>query len=188
MRKRFLRIAAFVVAGSYLLLAQQDAPVFYFGGEGLNIGMAKSQAVARLATCCKLTPPVDEERPIAGKMVGHFIQPKEESPEHPILGTIYFSGGRVARMSRDLAGNVDTENTDLVSFMRAFRRALPDGTTSAVITLQHEKNVSNAEVDELTIVLPSGKGIEIHIGTLDTPNNGNRRDFVTLDETLEAHK
>ncbi len=44
---------------------------------------------------------------------------------------------------------------------------------------------SPPESDVLTVVFPNGQGLEFHIGTLDTPNDTNRRDFVTLDETLE---
>ena len=116
-------------------------------------------------------------------MTGHFILPKQESTQ-PLLGAIYFSGGKVVKISRDLTGNVDTFSTDLVSFMRAIKRSLPDGESSAVISLRHER-ASNAESDVLTLVFRDGRGIEVHIGTLDTPNDSNRRDFVTLDETLE---
>ena len=53
-----------------------------------------------------------------------------------------------------------------------------------MVSVKHER-VSNAEWDVLRLVFANGRRLEFHIGTLDTPNESGRRDFVTLDETLE---
>lgn len=195
MRKRNVGILGLVLFESCLLFSQAaDAkpPVFYFGGKQIYVGMSKRQAVAALSACCRLSPPAESEvekqpRP-AGVILGHMILPKEEPPQR-ILGKIYFSGGIVARVSRGLAEDVDTYNEDLVAFIRVLKRSLPEGDTSAVISLQHER-MSNSESDVVTLVFPNGRGIELHVGTLDTPfeNNANRRDFVTLDETLQPRR
>ncbi|MCU1268911.1 MAG: hypothetical protein JWN74_205 [Acidobacteriaceae bacterium] len=190
MSKREVCVFAVVLFQSCLLYSQsndRNPPVFYFGGEQFYVGMSKRDAAMALSSCCRLSPPAEsevEKRPSpAGKMVGHFVLPKEESTQ-AILGVIYFSEGKVVRISRALADNVDTFNEDLVAFMRAVKRSLPEGETSAAISVKHER-VSNAESDVVTFVFANGQGLEFHIGTLDTPNDSNRRDFVTLDETLE---
>ena len=51
-------------------------------------------------------------------MVGHFIFSKEDSPQR-ILGAIYFSGGKVVRVTPPLAEEVDGHNDDVVGFARA---------------------------------------------------------------------
>jgi hypothetical protein len=189
MQKRNAHILGLVVFGSSVLFSQSgdlNPPVFYFGGKQVYAGMPKGEALATLSVCCKLSPPaepdVDKRPHPADRMLGHFILPREES-QQVILGAIYFLNGRVARISRDLSQNFDTFNTDLVTFMRAFKRSVPDGETSAVVSLRHER-MSNAESQVLTFVFPNGRGLEVHVATLDN-GNGTRRDFVTLDETLE---
>jgi hypothetical protein len=194
MRKRNVGVLILVLLDSCLLFSQaadRNPPVFYFGGKQFYVGMSKGEAVSALSVCCKLSPPTEsegEKRPSpAGKMLGHFILPKEE-PAQRILGSISFSDGKVARISRGLADDVDTFNEDLVAFMRALKRALPEGDTSAVVSFRHER-ISNAESDIVTLVFPSGRGIELHFGTLDAPfKDSSRRDFVTLDETLEPRR
>ena len=121
-------------------------------------------------------------------MAGHFILSKDESPQR-ILGGIYFSGGIVLRVTRPIAEEVDTSNDDVVGFARAIKRSLAaEGTTetTAIVAIRHER-MSNAESDVVLLTLSDGRGIEIHIGTLDKPNAyTDKRDFVTLDETLES--
>jgi hypothetical protein len=162
--------------------------VFIFGGKQLYVGMFKREAVAALSGCCKLSPPGEsdlEKLPVReGVIFGHMILPNEESPQR-ILGSIYFSGGKVLRITRPLAEEVDTYNGDLVAFMRAIRRFLPEGETTVVISVKQER-ISNAQSDVVSFSLPNGRGIELHIGTLDKPFTGNdKRDYVTLDETLQ---
>jgi len=61
---------------------------------------------------------------------------------------------------------------------------MPEGEASAAVSVKHGR-VSNAEWEVLRGVVANGRGLECQIGTLDTPNESGRRDFVTLDETLE---
>ena len=120
-------------------------------------------------------------------MLGHMILPKEEPPQR-ILGAIYFSGGKVVRVTRPLAEDVDGYNDNVVGFARAIKRSLAaegDTETTAIVTIHHER-ISNAESDVVLLTLRDGRGIEMHIGTLDKPNTDtDKRDFVTLDESLE---
>jgi len=120
-------------------------------------------------------------------MLGHFILSKEESSQR-ILGYILFSGGKVQRVTRPLAEEVDGYSDDVVGFARAIKRWLAaEGhtETTAIVTIRHER-ISNAESDVVLLTLRDGRGIEMHIGTLDKPNTyTEKRDFVTLDETLE---
>src|SRR5208337_3827681 len=95
----------------------QEPPSLVFGGKKLYVGMSKGEAVAALSGCCKLSPPADsdtEKQPAQeGMMLGHFILAKDKSSSQ-ILGTITFSRGRVVRITRPLATEVDTSNEDLV--------------------------------------------------------------------------
>ena len=171
--------------------AGEKPPTFFFGGEQVRVGMSQQQAVAALSHCCKLSPPVEsgiEKRPAPeGMMLGHFILSKEESSQR-ILGYILFSGGKVQRVTRPLAEEVDGYSDDVVGFARAIKRWLAaEGhtETTAIVTIRHER-ISNAESDVVLLTLRDGRGIEMHIGTLDKPNTyTEKRDFVTLDETLE---
>jgi hypothetical protein len=168
--------------------AARAAPVFYFGGKQFYVGMSKREAIAALSGCCELSPPVEsevEKRPSpAGGTQGHFIISKEKSVL--VLGSIFFSEGKVASLSRDLDNDVDTFNEDLVAFMREFKRSLPEGDTSALVSLRHER-MGNAESDVVTLVFPNGRGLKLRFATLDAPSkeNGNRRDCVTLEETIQ---
>lgn len=181
MRKRRFAALAILVLITAPLFAQAAAdqyePNEYFGGNKLYIGMSESDALTALRSCCELSPGV-EKAPSAGQ----FIVAKNPSTQ-PILGTIWFSEGTVVSISRELAPDVDTSSDDLVGFVRVLVRALPEGQHSAVLTLKHE-GMSNGSDDLLTVVLPNGRGLEIRVGTLDKPDAMNKRDFVTLDETL----
>jgi hypothetical protein len=170
--------------------ADERPPVFYFGGKRLFVGMPKSEAVAALSTCCELSPPaaseVEKQPAPVGTLVGHMILTKEESPKN-ILGAIYCSVGKVLRLTRPLAEEVDPWNDDVVGFARAIKRSLPaesDAGTTVLVSVRHER-ITNAESDVVSLVFPNGRGIELHIGTLDKPNTEKKRDFATLDETLE---
>ncbi|HXM59776.1 MAG TPA: hypothetical protein VN950_02900 [Terriglobales bacterium] len=195
MQKRTTILSGFILLGSCLMVsvaADERPPTFFFGGQQIHIGMSQQEAAAALYHCCKLSPPVEseiEKRPSAeGAMLGHFILSKEESSSQGILGAIYFSGGKVLRVTRPLAEEVDGYNDDVVGFARSIKRSLAgegDAEMTATISIRHER-ISNAESDVLLLTLKDGRGIEIHIGTLDKPNDlTNKRDFVTVDETLE---
>ena len=195
MQKGTVILFGFILIGSCLMLsvaAGEKPPTFFIGGQQVRAGMSQQEAVAALSHCCKLSPPVEsgvERRPAPeGVRAGHFILSKEESPQR-ILGAIYFSGGKVLRVTRPIAEDVDTSNDDVVGFARAIKRSLAlegDTETTAIVAVRHER-MSNAESDVVLLTLRDGRGLEIHIGTLDKPNTGtDKRDFATLDETLEA--
>ena len=87
-----------------------------------------------------------------------------------------------------MADEVDFSNEELVAFVRDLKRVLRNDAGEfervARISVQHEK-ISNAESDIISIIFPDGRGIELHVGTLDKPSAGtNKRDFVTADEAL----
>ncbi len=172
-------------------IADQKPPVFVFGGNRLYIGMSKQDALAALSNCCTLSPPAEsgkDDLTPEGLILGHFIISKDGSPFH-MLGTISFHNGRVLRMTRPLVDEIDTWNDDVVSFARALKRALPSEASDSEIVIRvsvrHER-MSNAESDIVYFWFPNNRGIELHIGTLDKPaKDTNKRDFVTMDETLE---
>jgi hypothetical protein len=174
------------------ILADQKPPVLVFGGNRFYVGMSQHEALTALADCCTLSPPleagVEKREAPPGQILGHFIVAKDGSPFH-ILGSISFRYGKVFRLTRPLADDVDTSSDDVVGFVRALKRSLPtEATDSEVIvhvSVRHER-MSNAESDVVFLTYPNGRGIELHIGTLDKPGTGmNTRDFVTMDEVLE---
>jgi hypothetical protein len=176
-----------------LPLAADQRPSFVFGGKQFYIGMSMSEAVRLLSDCCELSPPIEtniEKKPLTARG-GHFIVKKGET-ETAMLGGIFFTDQRVTRLTKPIANDVDFSNEDLVAFMRALKRVLQNDAgefeRTAKISVQHE-NVSNAESDTISITFPDGRGIELHVGTLDKPNAlTNKRDFVTADETLESSR
>ncbi len=191
MKPHRLSLIAFVLCVLMVLpLAADQKPFFVFGGKQLYVGMSMSEALRFLSECCRLSPPIEastEKNPLTARG-GHFIVKKGET-ETSMLGGIFFADQKVTRLTRPIAADVDFSNEDLVAFTRALKRVLQndagDVARTAVISVQHEK-VTNAESDLVTIKFSDGRGIELHIGTLDTPNDLTRkRDFVTVDETLE---
>jgi hypothetical protein len=187
-RKASLIGFAFFLAGVLPLSADQR-PYFVFGGKQFYVGMSMSEAVQLLSACCKLSPPIEdniEKNPLTATG-GHFIS-KEVGTETSMLGGIFFANQKVTRLTKPMADDVDFSNEDLVAFTRALKRVLQndagDFERTAKISVQHEK-VSNAESDVISITFPDGRGIELHVGTLDKPNElTKKRDFVTADETL----
>jgi len=141
--------------------------------------------MAELSDCCKLSPPpkptVDGDASPPGQLKGYYILAKGEPPQS-VLGGIWFKGQKVVSLSRELANNVDTSDDELVAFMKAFKRSLPEELTTAVVGVRHEQ-ASNGESDLLTLEFPDGRRIEIRILTLDKAV-GLKRDFVSIDEVL----
>lgn len=187
--KRFSIISLLLVASIPLFSQNTNDPIqqaFYFGGQRIYVGLSQIKATMALSSCCELSPKEIKPIPIPGKGApGQFILSKDHNE---ILGSIWFSEGKVSRVSRDLAVNVDSYSQDLVSFMKILKRSLPEGTNEAVVTIKH-KSMSNGDSDEITIVFPDGHGIELEIVTLDTPfpGNGDRREAVNLTEFLVPH-
>jgi hypothetical protein len=182
-------IVVLLICSTCALCQANSSPEFYIKGQRLSIGMSQTDVANSLAHCCKLSPPLDseiEKKPYAkGRMLGHFIVSKEDS-SFEILGGVFFVDGRVARLTRPLDKDIDGSNEEVVSFARAIKRTLPDSTTTALVSVRHEQT-SNAETDVINLSFPDGRGIEIHLGTLDKPNeNTNQRDFVSVDEIFEA--
>jgi hypothetical protein len=51
-----------------------------------------------------------------------------------------------------------------------------------------ERTTGRASCFPPDLVFPNGRGVGLRIGSLDTSNAMNRRDFVTLDETLQPSR
>lgn len=156
------------------LTPDQFQPAFYFGGQRVSVGMPEEAARTALRTCCALNGSADS----------YFIASKGPS-SRGLLGSVFFSHGKVSFVSQDLATDVDTFNDDLVGFVRALKRDLPEGSHLASVSLKHE-NMSNAQSDLVTIVFENGRGIELRISTLDQPDaTTHKRDFVSLEATAQ---
>jgi hypothetical protein len=182
-------VALLLLAVLVVPLTADQRPSFVFGGKQFYVGMSMSEAVRLLSACCRLSPPIDastEKLPLTASG-GHFIW-KEDGTETSILGGIFFADQKVTRLTKPIADDVDFSNEDLVAFTRALKRVLHNDAgefeRTAKISVQHEK-ANNAEADLISITFPDGRGIELHVGTLDKPNAlTGKRDFVTADETL----
>jgi hypothetical protein len=187
---------ALLLCATFSLAADQKPQVFYFGGKGLFVGMPQSEAVAVISACCKLSPPStpEMERAAANKNVtlSRFIFSNDGSPRR-ILGTIIFSDGKVARITRPLdADKFNPVSDDIVAFARALDRSLsPEGgdPSAVVFVSRRHDRVSNGEAEFLTFSFPNGRAIELQISTLDIPSTViGGRDAVGLDEILESPK
>jgi hypothetical protein len=181
MRNRNSGVLLLAMLQSCLLFSQtadHKQPGFYFNGKEFHLGMSEREAMAELSECCKLSPPPKSDADNAG----YFVIAKGEGSQ-PIIGGIWFKGQTVVSISREIANDVDTSNDELVAFMRAFKRSLPEEMTTAVIAVRHEQAM-NAESDILTLEFPDGRRIQIHIVTLDKAVAGSKRDFVTFEEIL----
>jgi hypothetical protein len=194
MQKRTV-VALFALCVTFSLAADQKPPVFYFGAQRLFVGMPKSEAVVLLSKCCKLSPPADSgtEKLSAetGKMLGHFIISKENDQQGQIIGTIYFEGGKVVRITRPMdADKFDPVSDDVVAFARAFERGFSTeiSTSPAIVyvSARHDR-ATNADAEVLSLSFPNGRTVELQVVTLDTPSESTgKRDSVGLDEVLEA--
>jgi hypothetical protein len=180
--------------------AQDRQPVFYLGGERLFVGMSKTEVIASLSACCKLSPPAEEEHEQmaadAQHMLGHFILPKDGAPGR-ILGTVFFSGGKVLSVTRPL-GDEDYApwSDDVVGFARTFYRALSPTTGvsdkgTVFLAVGHER-MKNADTETLSFAFPNGRGVRFNLIHLDRalPNTpvefgGDKTEQVTLEEFLE---
>src|SRR5690348_13557033 len=185
---RLSSVALILCASLVLPLVADQRPYFVFGGKQFYVGMTMSDAVRLLSLCCELSPPIEantEKNPLTARG-GHFIL-KKDGTETSILGGIFFADQKVTRLTKPMADDVDFSNEDLVAFTRSVKRVLQNDAgvfSTARISIQHER-ASNAESDVILITFPDGRGIELHVGILDKPNQlTNKRDFVTADEIL----
>lgn len=167
------------------LAADTNPPALYIGGQRLFVGMLKSEAVAALSSCCNFSPPADSANANAATG-GHFIVSKEEPTS--ILGTVWFDGGRVSQISRPIDENIDPQSADVVAFARALDRTLSRDTDGAparaIISVRHER-MENGDGEFVTLSFANGRGLEIQIATLDNAGATGKRDFVSLNETLQ---
>ena len=119
------------------LTAGQKPPELYFGGQSLTLGMRVSDVMAVTSECCVVTPPLSVDTGDGG----HFIRIK--SGQTYQLGSIFFKGGRVSRISRPIDSDFDGYNDDVVRLARALQRALApttgDSTTTVLLSVQHTR-------------------------------------------------
>lgn len=183
MKHNKLGLMVFVLfVGLVMPLVADQRPYFVFGGKQFYVGMSTSEAAQLLSVCCKLSPPIE-----TNARGGHFIWTKDGT-EMSMIGSIFFTDQKVIGLAKPMADDVDFSNENLVAFTRALKRVLQNDTgdfeRSARISVQREQ-ASNAESDTILIIFPDGRGIQLHVGTLDKPNQlTHKRDFVTAEETL----
>ena len=193
-RKSYLILTSTVLLLTTILIAQRHPPVFYFGGKRIFVGMDRAEALANLQVCCKLSPEsLKNEQAAAdqGRMLGQFIVSKDESFER-ILGSIYFSHGKVTNVTRPLGEDAyEPWNANAVGFARTLYRALASssGDSDATLTLsiRHER-AKNAETEVLSLTFRDGRGIRMSLIKLDKPLADapfETRDQVNLEEFLE---
>lgn len=186
MRNLVLGLLLLASSQTCLLYSQNSKPTgFYFGGREFHPGMPEGEAINQLSECCTLSPPVgsikDDAAAPAGETKGYFILSKGKSSQG-ILGGIWFKNHKVASISHELADSVDPSDDNLVAFVRAFKRSLPEGATNAFVTVTHEQ-ASNGESDIVTLLFPDGRTLIIRIVTLDAGVN-SKRDSVSFEEVL----
>src|SRR5277367_322970 len=161
MRKRIL-LVLLVLCVALPMGADQNPPALFFGGHRLFVGMAETEAMALLSQCCKVSPPPssDAEKAAAARnlTLSRFIFSNDNSPRR-ILGTIDFSGGKVARISQSLDEQLNPSNTDAIALARALDRSLiqssSDSPVVVFVSTRHERE-SNAESEYLSFAFPNG--------------------------------
>jgi len=180
-----------ILALSPVLQADHKPATIMLGGKEFYIGMSTAEAGRLLSSCCNVKPLLDEKIEATRKIehggyLGHMVFAKE-SPRS--LGGIYFLDGRVARITRDLNDDFDEQGDDVVAFVRALKRTLAsygEDPMAALVAVQRQKDMGNAESEIIFIKLADGRGIQIELMTTDKPFAGtNKRDWVSVDETLE---
>ena len=176
-------IVALLMLASTLWSQEQKPAGFYFGGKEFHLGMSYADAMNRLSECCTLSPSArtikeDSDTP-PEQETGYFILSKDKSSKE-LLGGIWFRNHKITSISRELARDVDSSDDNLVAFIRALKRSLPEETTTAILTIRHEQAI-NGESDIVTMSFPSGRKLIIRIITLDSSTN-SKRDSVTLEE------
>jgi hypothetical protein len=179
-------VALIALCFTVSLAADQNPPALYFGGHRLFVGMPKTEAVVALSECCTLSPPADSENEKAPD--SHFIVSKQKSSQG-MLGSVFFVGGKVARITRALDDTLDNYSDDAVALARALDRSLlrdTNGSSVTVVVSEEHERASNADAEILSLTFPNGRSIEMQIVTLDTPDKmTGKRDSVTLDEALQ---
>ena len=163
--RSFVFIALFACCIVFPMDAGQTPAAFFFGGKEFSVGMSKPEALRLLSACCKLVPPVEDDveaKPAPpGALLGHMILPRNEK-SRTFLGQIFFSEGRVAKITRPLADEADMWNEDLVGFARAIKRSLAlhrrgcrrdDRGSLAYIPGSHEAIDPDARSSSITLAL-----------------------------------
>jgi len=189
-------VTAITLVSAADLVAQNQPSVFYFGGKRIFVGMAQTEALAALSTCCKLSPPTvtEAQRQTAaemGRTVGQLILPKEES-QFRILGTIFFGHGKVTNVTRPLGEEAYLPwSEDVLGFARTLQRALSPGTgdsdTTIHLSIRHER-MNNGESEVLSITFPNGRGTRIILISVGKASEGappESREQANLEEFLE---
>jgi hypothetical protein len=190
MKNASTRLIIAIALGMVLpLSAGHKPPELYFGGQRLTLGMHVSDVAAATSKCCKISPPLST---LNTGEAGHFITARDDSPNHPlgILGTVWFKGGKLSRISQPIDSDFDGYNEDVVRLGRALERALAsttgDSSSTLFLSVQHTR-ATNGAGDTISLSFPNGRGIDLQIITLDNPEKStNKRDAVTLEEFLES--
>jgi hypothetical protein len=95
-----------------------------------------------------------------------------------MLGGIFFSNGRVVRITRGLNDDFDEHGDDVVAFVRVLKRTLAsygEHPMSAVVAVQRQ-SMEDGESDVIFIKLSDGRGIQIELATTDKPAPRNEQE------------
>jgi hypothetical protein len=152
--------------------AQGKRETMNFGGQEFSIGMPKEQALSKLALCCR----------ISGFGNGYFIESKAEPIE--IIGRIFFEGGRVSLIQRDVNYFSEDEAINLGQTVYRLLAKISESTPQRVLLETNSTELRNGTLREVTLTFSSGKGVAIRVNKVDA--SSGMRDSVDVSESLSV--
>lgn len=147
--------AAFGLATVVLVSASfaQGVETMVVGGQILQVGMSRAEALAKLSACCQLI----------GANDSFFVHSKGGD----LLGGVWFSEGRVSRVRRERAYSSALETSRLaLALFRAVSERLPSGSSTAVVEAVATE-MSNGTDRAVTIRFPNGRSLTLSVGGPD---------------------
>ncbi len=165
-----LLLAAFMLVSA--ASGQRPTQTVVFGGQRLQPGMSKSEALARLAQCCRLS----------GSQDSFFVMAKDPSAE--ILGSIWFAGDKVSELRLDLGQFQDEQSVKLGLLLYRTLSEMTDSQLQSATVSTENQEMENGTGRTLAITLKNGRSLALEAGTIDPGEKNLPRDWVDVYEEL----
>jgi len=167
-------VAVLLVAACALVsvaFGQRTAESVVFNGQRFELGMLKSDALARLAECCALTGSADS----------FFVWTKP--PQSEMIGAIWFTGNKVSALKLDLDQFQDEKSAKLGLLLYRTISEMTSSQPRSMLVTEVTREIEGATLRTLFLTLPSGKSVVMEVSTMG-PNAFGIRDVVDVYEEL----
>jgi hypothetical protein len=151
---------------------QRSTEAVYFGTQRFELGMPKSEALARLAECCRLSGSKDS-----------FFVEKKESP-FDIIGAVWFVGDKVSELKLDLNQFQDQESAKLGLLLFRTASEITHSEPEPVILETNAQEIRGGTMRTLSLTLKNGRSLVIEANTSDPGGKVGPRDWVDVYELL----